>query len=238
MYAKQKQVIESFVRVQAFLAAHPAPAPATYAGPAEILDDAVRQLRTYAGDQVYGRQLSTAEVRRQQQAMKRLVDRHMRPIVTIARAQHEADPDVRLPEALKLPRSGLGVVKLLAAAEAMVKAARGFEATFVSNGRPADFIAQFEGAIAGLNDVLSVRGTLLGTQIGAKKGLFVMLRRGRRAVDRLDAVVRVAFENDPVVLEKWRIAKRVQGIRGGSSPAKPEAAIELVPPSGPQPAAA
>lgn len=238
MYAKQKQVIESFVRVQAFLAAHPAPAPATYAGPAEVLDDAVRQLRTYAGDQVYGRQLSAAEVRRQHQVMKRLVDRHMRPIVTIARAQHGSDPDVRLPEALKLPRSGIGVMKLLAAAEAMIKAAREFEPTFVAAGRPADFLAQFEAAIAGVNDVLSTRGTLLGTQIGAKKGLYVMLRRGRRAVDRLDAVVRVAFESDPVALEKWRVAKRVQAVRGGSSPAVEEASIDLAPPSGAQPTAA
>jgi len=40
--AKQKQVIESFVRVQAFLGANPAPAPATYAAPAEVLDEAVQ----------------------------------------------------------------------------------------------------------------------------------------------------------------------------------------------------
>jgi hypothetical protein len=161
--------------------------------------------------------LSAAEVRRQEQVMKRIVDRHMRPIVTLARALAEADADVRLPEALKLPKSGIGVTKLLAAAEAMIKAARGFEAKFVANGRPADFIAQFEAAIAGLNEVLSARGTLLGTHIGARKGIYVMLRRGRRAVDRLDAVVRVGFEGDPVTLEKWRVAKRVQQSRGGLS---------------------
>jgi len=87
VYAKQKQVIESFVRVQAFLRANPAPAPATYAGPAEVLDEPVRQLRSYAGDQVYGQQFSAAELRRQEQVMQRIVDRHIRPIVTIARAQ-------------------------------------------------------------------------------------------------------------------------------------------------------
>lgn len=63
MYAKQKQVIESFARVQAFLAANPAPPPATYVGPAEVLEESVRQLRSYAGDQVYRVQLSAAEVR-------------------------------------------------------------------------------------------------------------------------------------------------------------------------------
>jgi hypothetical protein len=162
----------------------------------------------------------------------------MRPIVTIARAQAEAGSDVRLSEALKLPRSGIGVTKLFAAAEAMIKAARDFEKTFIDNGRPADFIAQFEAAVAALNDVLGVRGTLLGTHIGARKGIYVMLRRGRRAVDRLDSIVRVAFEADPVVLEKWRVAKRVQAIRGGGSSTAEEATIELTPPPAPQPAAA
>jgi len=235
--AKQKQVIESFVRVQAFLGANPAPAPATYAGPAEVLDEAVRQLRSFAGDQVYGRQFSAAELRRQEQLMQRIVDRHMRPIVTIARAQIDAGSDVRLPEALKLPRSGIGVTKLLAAAQAMIEGARQFEALFVTNGRPADFIAQFVAATAELEQVLGARGTLVGRHVGAKKGIYVMLRRGRRAVDRLDSTVRVAFEGNAVVLEKWRVAKRVQAIRGGSSQATEETTLQTPPPA-PQPAAA
>ena len=238
MYAKQKQVIDSFVRVQSFLADHPAPPPATYAGPAEILDDAVRQLRAYAGDQLYGRLLTTAEVKRQEQQMKRIVDRHMRPIVTIARSLTDVNADIRLQDALKLPKAGIGVAKLLTAADAMIKAARRFEATFVSNGRPADFLAQFEGAVAELNQVLGARGTLLGTYVSAKKGIWVMLRRGRRAVDRLDAVVRVAFEGDDIVLERWRIAKRVQGVRGGGSSSATEATIQPVVSSAPQSSAA
>lgn len=40
IYANQKQVIESLVRMPAFLAAHPASPPDTYAGPADALDDA------------------------------------------------------------------------------------------------------------------------------------------------------------------------------------------------------
>ena len=238
MYAKQKQVIESFARVQAFLAAHPAPPPASYAGPAEVLEESVRQLRSYAGDQVYGVHLSAAEVRRQRQLMQRLVDRHMRPIVTIARAQIEANSDVRLPEAVQLPKAGIGVIKLLAAAEAMINTAREFEPVLISNGRPADFIAQFAAAIAEVDQVLGVRGTLAGRQIGAKKGIYVMLRRGRRAVDRLDSVVRVAFEGNEVAMEKWRVAKRVQAIRGGSSSSAEGTAIEQPLVITPQPTAA
>lgn len=238
MYAKHEKVLDSFGRVLAFLGTNPAPPPATYAGPAETLDEAVRQLRSYAGDQLFGRDLSAGELRRQQQLMKRIVDRHMRPIVTIARAQIEPNSDVRLPRALKLPRSGVGVSRLIDAADAMIKAARQFEATFVANGRPADFIAQFEAAIAELKQVLGVRGTLVGTHVGARKGIYVMLRRGRRAVDRLDAIVRVAFEGNEVVLEKWRVAKRVQAVRGGSTARVEVPAPEQTPTLIPQPTAA
>lgn len=91
----------------------------------------------------------------------------------------------------------------------MINTAREFEPVLVANGRPADFIAQFAAAVAEVEQVLGVRGTLAGRQIGAKKGIYVMLRRGRRAVDGLDSVVRVAFEGNLVVLEKWRVAKRV-----------------------------
>jgi hypothetical protein len=238
VYAKQKQVIESFVRVLAFLRANPATPPATYAGPGEVLDEAVRQLRSFAGDQVYGQQFSAAELRRQEQVMQRIVDRHMRPIVTIARAQIEGDSDIRLPAAIKLPRSGISVTGFLAAVEAMLKAARSFEALFIENGRPADFIAQFVAATAELEQVLGSRGTLVGTHVGAKRGIHVMLRRGRRAVDRLDSVVRVAFEGNEVALEKWRVAKRVQAVRGVTSSANEATTVEQLPAPASPPAAA
>jgi hypothetical protein len=42
MEAKQKQLIESYRRVQAFLARNPAPAPATYADPKQQYHRAAR----------------------------------------------------------------------------------------------------------------------------------------------------------------------------------------------------
>ena len=213
MLAKQERVIESFVRVRAFLDVHPVTGPVGYAGPNEVLEAVVRRLREYAGDQLSGRQLNRAELLKQEQSIKRLVDRHMRPIVTIARAQIEPDSDVRLPEALKMPRAGIGVTKVLQACDAMIVAAKAFEATFVANGLPVDFLAQFTAARADLEGVLGTRGTLVGTHVGAKKGLQVQLRRGRKAVDRLDAIVRIAFEGDEVALEQWRVAKRAHAQR-------------------------
>src|SRR5256885_10293344 len=157
MLARQKRVIESYVQVRAFLAAYPATGPLTYAGPSEVLDDVMKRLREYAGDQLRGRQLSVGELRRQEQLIQQLTDRHMRPIVTIARAQIEADSDVRLPEALKMPRAGIGVTRFLQACDAMIGAAKLFEATFVSNGLAPDFLAQFGAAKYELEATLGAR---------------------------------------------------------------------------------
>ena len=97
MISKQKQVLEAFVRVRAFLEAHPVTGPLSYTGARETLDDVLPRLREYAGAQISGRELSRAELRLQEQLVRQLIVRHMRPIVTIARAQIEPESDVGLP---------------------------------------------------------------------------------------------------------------------------------------------
>jgi hypothetical protein len=217
MIVKQKQNLEAFVRVLAFLEEHPVEGPLGYTGPRETLDEAVRRLREYAGAQVTGRQLSRGELRRQKQLIKQLFDRHMRPIVTVARAQIEPDSDVRLPAAIRMPRADLGATKLLQACDGMIEAARPFEAVFVANGLPADFLARFTAARDELERGLTGRATYIGKHIGARTGLQVQMRRARRAVDRLDAVVRASFDGDDVTLATWRSAKRAHQRPGGST---------------------
>jgi hypothetical protein len=208
MIAQQKQKLQAFVRVQAFVGAHPVVGPLSYTGARETLDDVVRRLNEYAAAQITGRELSRGELRRQRQLTRQLIDRHMRPIVTVARAQVEPESDVRM-AAMRMPNSGIGVTKLLHACDSMIEAARRYEAVFVASGLPADFLARITTARNDLENGLGDRATLVGTHVGARTGLEVQMRRGRRAVDRLDAVVRAAFDSDPVVLARWRTAKRV-----------------------------
>lgn len=217
MMLKQKQTLEAFVRVLAFTDAHPVTGPLGYTAARATLDEVVRRLREHAGAQVSGRELSRGELRRQRQLARQLVDRHMRPIVTIARAQIEPESDVRMPAAIRMPRAGLGVTKLLQACDGMIEAAGPFEAAFVANGLPADFLARFTSARDELEGGLGSRATLVGQHVGARAGLGVQIRRGRRAVDRLDAVVRASFDGDEVTLARWRTAKRVHQLTGGAA---------------------
>lgn len=237
MFATQKQVIESFVRVRAFLEAHPVTGELTYRGVQETLDEVIDRFWVHAGTQISGQALARAELRRRERLITRLRDRHMRPIVTIARAQVEPHSEVRLPVAVRMPKVRIGVTKMLQACDGMMGAARAFEAVLIENGLPSDFLSRFKSDRDELELTFARRATLTGTHVGAKKGLQVVLARGRLAVDRLDAVVRVEFEGDEVVLATWRATKRVHQRPGGSSNQAPvgEDAREPVSEEVPQP---
>ena len=217
MIARQKQMVEAFVRVQAFVQEHPVTGPLSYGSAPKTLEEVVPRLREYAGAQITGRALSGGELRMQEKLVKKLRSQHMRPISAIARAQIEPESDVRMPAAIRMPQASLGVTKILQACDGMIAAARPFEAAFIANGLPVDFLARFTTARNELEGMLGGRATLIGTHVGARTGLEVQVRRGRSAIDRLDAVVRAAFDGDEVTLAKWRAAKRVHQLSGGAA---------------------
>ncbi|MCC7001736.1 MAG: hypothetical protein IT357_06245 [Gemmatimonadaceae bacterium] len=204
-----KRAMDSFVRVQAFTDAHPVTGRLNYTDARQALDEAVRRLFEFAGAQVSGQELSRAELRGQRQLVRRMVNEHMRPIVTIAKSQIEPNSDERLPAALRLPKLPTSMVKMLQACDGMIEAARPFEAVFVARGLPADFLAQFVGARNDLERALRGRAALIGMHVAAREGLAVEVRRGRRAVARLDAIVRASFQDNTVVLAAWQTAKRL-----------------------------
>ena len=134
----------------------------------------------------------------------------------IARAQIELGSDVGLPAGLRMPKLPLGPTKLIAVCDGMIEAARPHEKVFVENGMRADFLAQFASARDTLERVMGGRANQVGTKVAARAGLKVQLLRGRRAMDRIDAVVRASFRGDLVTLTAWRGAKRVQQTGGGA----------------------
>ncbi len=215
MVSKQKQNLETFVRVDVFLEQHPVAGPLTYTGPRETLRDVVRQLREFSGAQFAGRALSQAETSLQRDLIEGIVQEHMRPLVAIARTQIEPDSRVRLPAAIRLPKPGARATRILSASDGMIEAARPYEAQFIANGLPADFLARFTAARDELEKALGGRAAHLGTQVGATRGIAVQLRRGRRAIERLDSIVRASFYRDEVTMTRWRTAKRVQLLPSG-----------------------
>ena len=97
------------------------------------------------------------------------------------------------------------------------QAADAYVSDQIANGLPADFLARFTSARNELEATQSGRATLVGTHVGARAGMQVQIRRGRGALDRLDAVVRAAFDGDEETLAKWRNAKRVHQLTTASA---------------------
>jgi hypothetical protein len=174
--------------------------------------------------QITGHELSRGELRRQKQLIRQLLVHHVRPLLATARLLM-LESDVRMP-VMRVPRANGGVTKLLQACDGMIDAARPFEAAFIASGLPAGFLARFKNARDELEQGIASRATLIGSHVGARVGLGVEIRRGRRAVDHLDAVVRAVFE-DQVTLARWRVAKRVHLLRGaGEARSDAEAPLE------------
>ncbi len=145
-----------------------------------------------------------------------------RVVCWIARAQIEPGSDAGLPDGLRMPKLPIGPTKLIAVCDGMIEAARPHEAVFTANGMPADFLTQCARARDALERVMGGRATQVGTKVAARTGLRVQLLRGRRAVDRLDALVRSSFRGDLAMLTAWRGAKRVQQTPGGTGARPPQ----------------
>ena len=214
MQARQKQAIEAYQRVQDFLTANPPPESAGLTVQKKILDDVVAKLTDHSNEQVAWRRLTRGETQRQQSLRTILRERHLAPIAQIARATLADAPGIE--KALKMPKSNLSTMKLAAEGAGIRTAIAKYESAFVESGRPADFLTQLDQVIAALRESVVTRARGFGRTAGAREGIDKELRRGRKAVELIDTIVKTAFVSDSDVLLKWRMAKRVQASPGGN----------------------
>ena len=222
MYSRQQKLIELYQRVKAFLAEHPAPEAPGFTAAREKFEALVAQVTDHSTAQLMGRQLTRAESQRVKSLMSKLRVYHMKPIVTIARAEIDQQPGIT--EAFQLPHGSVGAVKLLAAAKAMRESAQLYQPVFVGAGRPADFLDRLTAAMTAVESALGGHARNVGTRVGANVGLTRGLSRARNALELLDPIVREAYEGNQVVLAKWKAAKRLRGVPAPAGTAEPEAA--------------
>src|SRR5687767_133224 len=169
MKAKHKQLLEAYLRVQDFLVANPPPVvPPKYAERRAELDAAVARLSELLGDQSAGVKESRDDTRRQATLRRALREKHLASVSRIAKALL-TQPEIR--KALAMPPGTLSTTKLVTEAIAFRGSAARHEQLFVENGRPADFLAQMDAAIATLRASLIGRARSVGKHVGAREGL-------------------------------------------------------------------
>jgi hypothetical protein len=213
MQSREKQAIESYERVQDFLAENPVPPPGAYGEPKAMLDEVLARLKEHGGDQLIGARFARAEKDNEETLSHVLRTQHLRPISLIARAQLAGSPGID--KVVRLPRPNLTTTALLTQAQAFRAAAVLYETVFVNSGRPADFIAQLDAAINAVRRAFRSKATNVGKKAGAKLGLKDEIARGRRAVEMLDAIVTTGFAGNGQVLARWRSARRIRAVGGG-----------------------
>jgi hypothetical protein len=111
---------------------------------------------------------------------------------------------------LYLPDKRLNAERLAGEARAIANAALGHADLFIAAGMPEDFGDQLHAAVDAFQSAVGLRASFVGQRAGATHGLARSLAEGRRIVNVLDAFIRRAVRDDPVLLAEWKQVKRVQ----------------------------
>ena len=231
MRSTQKQVIESYQRVQVFLARNPLPPPATYGEAKQLLDDVVARLKEHGERQVATRRLSMAQTARQRTLRRVLREQHLVPIAAIANAVLRGSPGID--RATRLPSPQLKTTKLLLEAAAFREAAAPYEDTFVRHGMATDFLARLDAAMEELRQAQAEHADIRQKKAGSRASLTTEIVRGRQAVQMLDAFVKAHFGDNADVLAQWQSAKKVLGVPGGGN-ASTETSVQTPTPAEPK----
>lgn len=225
MNGKTRSTYRCFRRVEEFLAAHNLEeGSATLGKQAAELKDVVEQLSRQSLDQEAGFRLTKAQTKHQRELRQQLWERHMLPIALVAREVFGIEG---LDRALKLPPVSSPNERVVSAAGAMAEAAARQEPVFIEHGLAPDFAAQLRSAAAELATVMGTRDGNQRRQVEATAAVRVLVRRGRRALRLLNAVVRPRLAHDQGLLAAWDTVRSVKDVGGGHQAAAESTAPEL-----------
>ena len=115
--------------------------------------------------------------------------------------------------------SALEMSELASAAGAMAEAAEKWKDVFVQHGLPAEFIDQLKAAALALENARTAKTESNRRRVTATAAVADQVKRGRKAVRVLDAILRPRLAKDPELLAAWRSAKRVPPQAVSATPA-------------------
>lgn len=208
MRREVRNAITAFERVQQFITQHPlADAPDSLGAQADELETVVNALTVAAVDQDAGVRLRRAHVESQKALCEQLYVKHIRPISLVAR---EVFGITGMDRAFRMPVGKRVSQVVLTAAEAMAQAAEKSKDVFVQHALPPDFIEQLRGAATALEEARNSKTDSIRRQVSATASAQDLVKRGRKAVRLLDAILVPRYSADPDLLAAWRSAKKVR----------------------------
>ncbi len=214
MDREARTTLSRFQRVQQFVAQLPAAeAPATLGAQVAELDDVITRLSSSSIDQEAGRRFVRVHSESTRNLRRSLYVDHMQPISRVAREVFGASG---MHQAVRMPPASVADKSLLAAAGAMAEAAEPEREVFVKHGLVPDFIDRLKGGAKSLDVVREAKTDSGHRRITATASVRELLKRGRKAVRLLNAILQPRLAKDPELLTAWRSAKRVRPTTGVS----------------------
>jgi hypothetical protein len=209
--------LSSFQRVQEFLAQHPlSDAPATLGSQATELNDVIERLSSDSLNQEAGGRYVRAHSESQRKLRSTLYTDHMHPVSRVAREVFGASG---MDKAFRMPNPDAANQKLLASAGAMAEVAEKEKDALLKHGLPQDFIEQLRSAASSLADARNAKVQSTRRRVTATAALDDQVKRGKKAVRLLNAILQPRLARDPELLAAWRSAKRVPPQAVSATPA-------------------
>ena len=206
MNRQDRSTLESLQRVQQFLAQYPVvESPDALGEQATELDAAIERLSTDAVDQEAGDRFVRVHIDAQRKLRQALYMEHMQPISRVAR---EVFGVTGMDKAFRLPRNVKVNQVLIAAAGAMAEAAEKEKTVFVRHGLPESFVDALKAAAKALDEARQAQRDSGRRRVGATAAVQAQIKRGRKAVRLLDAILKPRLAKDAQLLAAWRSAKR------------------------------
>lgn len=207
MHRIARRALSSFQRVQEFLAQLPVDdASASLGAQAAELDEVISRLSSKALDQEVGRRFVRVHSESQRRLRRALYADHMQPIARVAREVFGASG---MDHAFRMPATTTASQTVLAAAGAMAEAAQKEKHVFVKHGLRPDFIDQLKTGAAALDTARNAKVESSRRRTTATADVHEQVKRGRKAIRLLNAILQPRLAKDPELLAAWRSAKRV-----------------------------
>jgi hypothetical protein len=215
----ETSILEMFIRVHGFAAAHAGLFPAaSHVGELfAAIGDIIAELRSHAASQSSTARSSKEGTTRKGVVLAALQD-DLEAMSRTARAIAITTPG--LDDKFRLPHN-VGAEKLIAAARASALDAEPMKAEFIKRGLPASFLDDLNAKIAEAEQLIESRDQQAGASVAATAAVDDVVTRGMKAVRELDAIVRNICRDDPAALAEWTSARHVERAPRRSAPENP-----------------
>ena len=200
--------LEMFVRVRDYGTAHVASFPASsfggeqFASVGAVVDELTQKGAT---------QVSSSGSARQGTGSRAVARAALREdLLNLTRTAAVMALDAHgLENKFRMPRTS-GDQALLSTARAFVADAQPFKAQFIQHELSPNFLENLRDDIDALERAINHQNVNREAQISATAGIDSAIERGMNAVQRLDAIVRNKFHDNPAALAAWESARHVE----------------------------